>query len=266
METIEAEDGSLRYVCHCCGLEEGCRHEKMSSKNLGDGTHVAYCDDCQTIIGSPELHTWTSEEESHKCTVCHATEEHQWKEVEDSNTATCTEAGKRSVKCSVCSTTREEESPAKGHKLNSRWNHTKTEHYQKCSACEEVITESQGAHQYVYDAHDDDWYCQICDAGHDWDYCGNSDLTVESATCSHIVYNCDDCGMRLEKDGEFPEYHNYVDGICSHCGAEDPSAVPEEPETPPEEPEEPAVPPEEEPVIQSEEETSEESTEDEINQ
>ncbi len=247
METIENEDGSLSYVCHCCGLEEGCRHENMGSKNLGDGTHVAYCDDCQTTIGSPELHTWSSEEGSHKCTVCHATEEHQWKEVEKSNTATCTEAGKRTIKCSVCLTTREEDSPAKGHKLNSRWNHTKSEHYQKCSACEEVIAESQGAHQYVYDDHDDDWYCQICDAGHDWDYCGNSDLTVESATCSHIIYNCDDCGMRLEKDGDFPDYHDYVDGSCSDCGEEDPSATPEAPENPIDPPEEdPVIPPEEE--------------------
>jgi len=248
METVEAEDGSLRYVCHCCGLEEGCRHENMGSKNLGDGTHVAYCNDCQTTIGSPELHTWASESETHNCTVCDASEEHNWKEVEGSNTATCTEAGKRIVKCGICSMTREEESPAKGHKLNSRWNHTKTEHYQKCSACTEVIPESLGEHQYIYDAHDDDWYCQICDAGHDWDYCGNDDLTVVSATCKHIIYDCEECGMRLEKDGDYPEYHDYADGICNHCGAEDPSYIPEPPEEP-EPPEDPEIPEEPETPI-----------------
>lgn len=239
METIENPDGSKSYVCHCCGLEEGCRHENMRNKNLGDGTHIGYCDDCNKTIGSPELHTWTMDAEHHQCSSCDAKEEHTWKEVEGSNTATCTEEGKRTVCCMVCSMTREETSPAKGHKLNQRWNHNLTEHYQKCSVCSEIIAESQGVHQYEYNQRDDDWYCKICDAGHDWDYCGNGEnLTVESATCKHIAYHCEECGLDMEKDGEFPEHHQYEEGICIHCGGDDPEYVPPAPPDP-EEPDNP---------------------------
>jgi len=231
MEEQTKADGSKCYVCHCCGLEEGCRHENTTSKNLGDGTHVAYCSDCLTEIGSPELHSWTQNAGSHNCAACGAGGEHDWKEVDGTNTATCTAAGNRTVCCTVCSMTKEEDSPAKGHKLNSRWNHTETEHYQKCSVCFEVIAESQGIHQYEYHAGDDDWYCKVCDAGHDWDYCGNGDNLViipEETTCNHAVYQCSGCGLRLEKDGVFEEYHNFAEGACIHCSMPDPSTPPPE--------------------------------------
>ena len=224
METVTNKDGSISHVCKCCGLEEGCLHENMGSRNLGDGTHVAVCKDCKKTIGNPELHTWNLTEKTHTCTACGASEEHSWKEEKGSDTATCTEGGMRKVFCTVCNMSREEASPARGHSLNNRWSHTDREHYQKCSVCEEIIAESRGTHQYIYHAGDDDWYCKVCDAGHDWDYCGNSDLTVESQTCIKIIYFCNDCGVRLEKEGDFPENHNYKDGRCTHCGVKDPAA------------------------------------------
>ena len=234
METVTKEDGSTRYVCRCCGLTEECAHVNTTGKNLGDGTHVRFCEDCQTVIGDPELHLWERTEEEHACSVCDAVEQHIWKEVEGSNTATCTQNGRRTVYCTVCELDREEDSPANGHALNSRWNHSETEHYQKCSVkgCEEIIAESRGKHQYEYHAADDDWYCKVCDAGHDWDYCGNGHLKLKSVSCQNVLYQCEKCNMELPVEGSFPEYHSYTDGKCVYCGAEDPNYEPAQPTDP----------------------------------
>ena len=247
METVEKSDGRLVYQCHCCGLIEACAHQNTVYNDLGDGSHIKFCNDCRTVIGDPQEHIWDQGGDRHTCTVCPASEEHRWKEVEGSNTATCTEPGMRTKLCTICARVVEEEAPPRGHSLNSRWNHTKTGHYQKCSACQETIPESVGNHRYEYHAGDDDWYCTVCDAGHGWDYCGNSALTVKSDDCTQIVYHCGDCGLDLIKKGSFPEYHDYENGVCIHCGALDPNYTP--PTQPPET--EPPVtePPETEPPV-----------------
>lgn len=232
MERVENPDGSLRYQCHFCGLVEDCAHEHIIYKDLGDDTHIQFCEDCRTTIGDPEPHIWVGEEEAHVCQSCGLAESHSWKEVEGSNTATCTEPGVRTVLCIYCEMVRQEETPAKGHVLNNRWNHTKTEHYQKCSVCKEVIDESRGTHAYVYNEGDDDWYCAVCDAGHDWDYCGNDHLVLQSATCQKLIYHCDQCGLNFTREGTFPEHHNYVDGICSHCGQPAPGSTDPDPTDP----------------------------------
>ena len=50
--------------------------------------------------------------------------------------------------------------------------------------------------------------------------CGGA-LTIQEATCQRIVYHCDSCGYDMTKPGTFDEYHDYVDGFCRYCGAED---------------------------------------------
>ena len=70
--------------------------------------------------------------------------------------------------------------------------------------------------------------CSICGAvegqalGHDWEI-----ITQEEATCTaggSIVYECAACGE--DKSETFPVLpHNFVDGICSGCGAELPQKV-----------------------------------------
>lgn len=247
METVEQSDGSLVYQCHCCGLIEACAHQNTVYNDLGDGSHIKFCNDCRTMIGDPEEHIWDQQETAHVCSACGCSEEHRWKEVEGSNTATCTEGGMRTKLCTICSKVVEEEAPPRGHSLNSRWNHTKTEHYQKCSVCQEIIPESKGSHRYEYHAGDNDWYCTVCDAGHDWDYCGNSDLTVKSADCTRIVYHCGDCDLDLTKNGSFPEHHRYENGFCTCCGAPDPNYNP--PTEPPVTEPEPTQPPETEPPV-----------------
>ena len=57
--------------------------------------------------------------------------------------------------------------------------------------------------------------------------CGGA-LTIQEATCQRIVYHCDSCGYDMTKPGTFDEYHDYVDGFCRYCGAEDPDHVPHE--------------------------------------
>ena len=226
MEEAEDPDGSIHYVCRCCGLVEDCTHEHTIYKDLGDGTHILFCEDCQTAIGDPQSHNWThaaaDTEDNHVCAECGATEQHFWKEVEGTNTATCTEPGVRTVRCSVCGMEKEEEVEAKGHTTDNRWNYTASEHYQKCSTCGEKI--NHGSHEYEADW--GDYACRICNAIHE-EECGGA-LTVKEATCQKIVHYCDSCGYDLTEYGTFDEYHDYVDGFCRYCGAEDPDHVPHE--------------------------------------
>lgn len=228
MEEVEDPDGSIHYVCHCCGLIEDCTHEHTTYKDLEDGTHILFCEDCKTAIGDPQLHNWTyaagDTEDNHVCAECGATEQHFWKEVEGTNTATCTEPGVRTVRCSVCGMEKEEEAEAKGHTLDNRWNHTALEHYQKCSTCGEEF--GRGNHEYTYSEDWDDYECRICHVLHE-EICGGA-LTIQEATCQRIVYHCDSCGYDMTKPGTFDEYHDYVDGFCRYCGAEDPDHVPHE--------------------------------------
>ena len=230
MEEVEDPDGSVRYVCRCCGMVQDCPHAHMTYKDLEDGTHILLCEDCQAVIGDPLPHNWTYDagdtEDSHVCAECGAAEQHFWKEVEGTNTATCTEPGVRTVRCSVCGMEKEEEAEAKGHTLDNRWNHTALEHYQKCSTCGEEF--GRGSHEYVYEPGIgwEDYACRICGELHEF-LCGGA-LTIQEATCQRIVYHCDSCGYDMTKPGTFDEYHDYVDGFCRYCGAEDPDHVPHE--------------------------------------
>lgn len=230
MEEVEDPDGSIHYVCHCCGLIEDCTHEHTTYKDLEDGTHILFCEDCKTAIGDPQLHNWTyaagDTEDNHVCAECGATEQHFWKEVEGTNTATCTEPGVRTVRCSVCGMEKEEEVEAKGHTTDNMWVTPPWGHYQKCSVCEEEI--NRGDHEYVYESGTnwEDYICRICDASHGWVCDGTP--TIKEATCQRIVYHCDSCGYDMTKPGTFDEYHDYVDGFCRYCGAEDPDHVPHE--------------------------------------
>lgn len=228
MEEVEDPDGSVRYVCRCCGMVQYCPHAHMTYKDLEDGTHILLCEDCQAAIGDPLPHNWTYDagdtEDSHVCAECGAAEQHFWKEVEGTNTATCTEPGVRIVKCSICGMEKEEEVEAKGHTTDNRWNHTASEHYQKCSTCGEEF--DRGNHEYTYSEDWDEYECRICHVLHE-EICGGA-LTIQEATCQKIVYHCDSCGYDMTKPGTFDKYHNYVDGICQYCGAEDPNHVPHE--------------------------------------
>ena len=49
------------------------------------------------------------------------------------------------------------------------------------------------------------------------------------STCKHLVGYCSDCGLLLEKFGalgEFTDYHTFSEGVCTTCGAIDPTYTP----------------------------------------
>lgn len=226
METVTLEDGSQRHVCHCCGLTEDCAHEHTVWKDLEDGTHIQYCEDCHETLGDPAEHTWdTGDPNRHICSQCNGEEEHLWKEVEGSNTATCTEAGVKTLRCEVCHMELETEAQPKGHTYDSTWYYTESIHYQKCSTCGEEVR--RGGHSYVYDGEWDDYLCQVCGVQHDFDVECSGHLTMVSATCQSMVYRCDGCGCTLTQNGVFEDYHDYVDGLCRYCGKANPDFIPE---------------------------------------
>ena len=238
METITNADGSVSNVCHCCGIQEACAHANMDCIDLGDGLHISYCNDCKKEIGDPGEHIWIAGEnasEQHTCSECGALENHYWKEVEGSNTATCTEPGTRSVQCQICSQIREEETGPKGHTLDNQWLVTADYHYEKCSTCGEEA--NKGSHQYQVVTYlengeeKEDYECTICHAWH-IDECGG-ELRETNATCQKIELHCDDCGYDMAQEGFFEENHSFVNGSCTYCGEPDPDANEPEPEPEP---------------------------------
>lgn len=230
----EQEDGSS--VCKCCGLVELCKHENTTCTDLGDGSHIDICDnvECGAAVGTAEAHTLLQEETQHKCEKCGFAEAHDWRPVEGSDTATCTAPGVKEEKCAVCSMTHTVESPAAGHQRGGNyWYHDPSGHFQKCQVpdCGAVIEESRGSHSYQYNAAFNDYFCAVCSASHDWDSCGNAELSLVSESCTEKQYHCPGCGYDMVGPGEG---HRYTDGICTGCGAPDPDAVP--PSPPPSEP------------------------------
>lgn len=238
LERIENADGSISYICQCCGLEEACEHENTAYKDREDGTHALFCGDCGRFVSDPEAHGWQyaadegADTHTRTCQQCllAQTEAHKW--IEQSNSATCTEGGIAIFACADCGGSREEESPPKGHQLDNTVYHDVQEHWQKCQVCKLEIEGSRGSHSFRYDQGEADWICDGCGLLHDFDGCGNKDLTLLSANCKKLTYHCPHCGRELVIDGSFEEYHDYADGTCIHCGERDPALPPEEPEFP----------------------------------
>lgn len=252
MEKIEdPENGALSYVCRCCGLEEECAHENAQYKDKGDDTHSKFCADCNQYISDPEEHAWQyaadPETDTHTktCQQCQLTqtEAHNW--TEQSNTATCTEGGIAASSCPECGAAREEESMPKGHQMDNTVYHNAQEHWQKCQVCQTEIDGSRGIHSFQYDDMEADWICNGCGLLHDFDGCGNDDLTLVVSTCQQVSYHCPHCNQNLARSGTFEEYHNYVNGTCTVCGKPDPALPPQEEEPEPEPEAQPSTPPEE---------------------
>ena len=60
----------------------------------------------------------------------------------------------------------------------------------------------------------------------------NTTTTTNDATCTEagsIVVTCNDCGETISNEEIPATGHSYVDGVCTGCGASDPSAQPAEP-------------------------------------
>lgn len=234
-ETVTAEDGTTKYVCHSCGMVEGCPHEHKEYQDQGGGTCVQVCKDCGETIGIPGAHKleYTADEgtDTHtaKCKNCGFTERspHEWKELTD--TATCTEAGVKTFKCEICNAQKEEESPTAGHKPQNVWivDEDHKHHYQECQICHEKLMDTYDVHHY--DPYGDDWQCSVCGQIHGFDCDGTLVPDAAQSTCKHLVGYCSDCGLLLEKFGalgEFADYHTFSEGVCTTCGAIDQTYTP----------------------------------------
>ena len=234
-ETVTAEDGTTKYVCHSCGMVEGCPHEHKEYQDQGGGTCVQVCKDCGETIGIPGAHKleYTADEgtDTHtaKCKNCGFTERspHEWKELTD--TATCTEAGVKTFKCEICNAQKEEESPAAGHKPQNVWivDEDHKHHYQECQICHEKLMDTYDVHHY--DPYGDEWQCSVCGQIHGFDCDGTLVPDAAQSTCKHLVGYCSDCGLLLEKFGalgEFADYHTFSEGVCTTCGAIDQTYTP----------------------------------------
>ena len=234
-ESVTAEDGTTKYVCHSCGMVEGCPHEHKEYQDQGGGTCVQVCKDCGETIGIPGAHKleYTADEgtDTHtaKCKNCGFTERspHEWKELTD--TATCTEAGVKTFKCEICNAQKEEESPAAGHKPQNVWivDEDHKHHYQECQICHEKLMDTYDVHHY--DPYGDDWQCSVCGQIHGFDCDGTLVPDAAQSTCKHLVGYCSDCGLLLEKFGalgEFADYHTFSEGVCTTCGAIDQTYTP----------------------------------------
>lgn len=255
METVIGENGNEIHVCHCCGLVQDCAHENMIWRDLEDGTHIQYCEDCKTSMGDPAHHTWdqNGEAEVHSCTVCGVEEAHIWKLNKETDTAKCDEPGEGTYRCINCEATKVDETPAKGHAYNNTWMFTEdlTKHYQVCSRCEQVVSEE--GHNFEYIASEYDNVCTKCDLQHDFDTnCSGEIQSVKEGTCKRIRYICK-CGNELTKEGnpgDFTDYCVYDEyGYCEICDSLKPGFVPDQTRpTDPDEPTDPENPEESDPT------------------
>ena len=236
------ENGAAKYVCRCCGLEEGCPHEHMEIRDKEDGTCGEFCLDCQTFPYETHPHTWEyscepdSTEHTKTCASCGRTETeaHVW-DMTKTEGSSCEEPGNIHSVCDLCGMEKDEEIPAPGHNY-SELNADEYEHWNVCSVCGQEEPGSRAAHSYLPQG--SRWVCSGCGLEHGANGVDcPGELVLTEHDCRHRIYVCSHCHLSFREDGEFDD-HVYEDGFCVVCGAPDPDAVqPPDPENPdPEEP------------------------------
>lgn len=222
-EEVTQPDGTVQYVCRCCGAVTGCPHLRTEYRMIDDKTCALFCanPDCGEQVGEAEAHAFTltpldaanpdaAEKHSAVCSHCGYAAElaHDWQRGED--TATCLEPGTVHLTC-ACGAEKDEESPARGH--DAHWCFDTQEHWQECSRCG-VLEDTRGEHDYRQDG--DDWTCSRCEVPHMFACLGAELTPVEANTsCYRQTFTCDLCGRTLTRTGEFHEFEN---GECTVCG------------------------------------------------
>ena len=222
-EEVTQPDGTVQYVCRCCGAVTGCPHLKTEYRMIDDKTCALFCanPDCGEQVGEAEAHAFTltpldaanpdaAEKHSAVCSHCGYAAElaHDWQRGED--TATCLEPGTVHLTC-ACGAEKDEDSPALGH--DAHWCFDTQEHWQECSRCG-VLEDTRGEHDYRQDG--DDWTCSRCEVPHLFACLGAELTPVEANTsCYRQTFTCDLCGRTLTRTGEFHEFEN---GECTVCG------------------------------------------------
>ena len=214
VEIPETETHYAGSKCSVCGtiLEEPlakCDHENTQLVNAVEATCTEngytgdlVCQDCRATLETGKAIPAAGHTE----------------EVIPGKEATCTETGlTEGKKCSVCGEvlTAQEEIPATGHTeevipgKEATCTETGLTEGKKCSVCGEVLTAQE----------------EIPAIGHTEEV-----IPGKEATCTETGLTegkkCSVCGEVLVAQEEIPMVaHNYVDGVCTACGAEDPDYV-----------------------------------------
>ena len=242
------ENGVTKYVCRCCGLEEGCPHAHTEPRDKEDGTCGEFCLDCQTFPYETHPHMWEysfgpdSAEHTKTCTSCGRTETepHVWDTTKTEGEG-CEEPGSIHSVCTLCGMEKDEQTPPPGHNY-SDFGADEYAHWTVCAVCGQEEPGSRAAHAYALQS--GRWVCTGCGLEHGENGVDcPGELILTEHDCRHRAYVCSHCGLRFCEEGEFDD-HVYKDGFCTICGAPDPNPAAPPPEKPdPENPEpDPEVP------------------------
>lgn len=98
--------------------------------------------------------------------------QHNW-QTDSATAATCTVAGSRTEKCTVCNETRTVNVTALGHKLDGAWEANATAHWQTCRREGCSARENNAAHTFAQDV------CTVCARG---DTSGTEGVTISWST------------------------------------------------------------------------------------
>lgn len=126
---------------------------------------------------------------------------HDWDDGTVKKEPTCTVAGSKELKCTVCNETKTETIEA-GHKFSPKWSSNDTHHWHECSVCPEKQNEDQ--HTFKQKSNEDEHWkeCSICKK--ETDKASHSFSKVIFAPTEDKIggtkCTCTDCGYEYWKD------------------------------------------------------------------
>ena len=162
-ESWETDDKNHWKECTGCKEKlESAEHEyewtvTKDETCTDEGSKTGVCEVCKKEVTEKidvkehsYSESWTKDASGHwHACVCGAKkdfEEHTydtWKVVQE---ATCTQAGKKTVWCTVCEYEKEETIPAKGHSYSGSWKNDDKNHWKECTGCKEKLESAE--HEY----------------------------------------------------------------------------------------------------------------------
>ena len=246
------EDGEITYRCDTCSeiktepIPKHTRHKYSSWEKADDNTHKRTCSVCGDVeTADHDWRNWISVqpsckdegERTYRCSVCNdeKTEpiekltEHFWGDSWFSVEPTCIDAGEMTYRCAICSITKTEkvEKREDWHSYGDWESVDEETHKHSCSLCGVEETKPHKWHE-VFSLEPT---------------CNDTGIKIYQCICN------DSKTEELDATGA----HDYVDGVCTFCGNNDPDyAPPTQPSEPPVEPSEPSTQPSEPPVEPSE--------------
>ena len=128
---------------------------------------------------------------------------HDWDDGTVKKEPTCTVAGSKELKCTVCNETKTETIEA-GHKFSPKWSSNDTHHWHECSVCPEKQNEDQ--HTFKQKSNEDEHWkeCSICKK--ETDKASHSFSKVIFAPTEDKIggtkCTCTDCGYEYWKNFE----------------------------------------------------------------